>query len=72
MATKTPNVDEVLGKAQETARKTRELLREAEVLHNNADAAHRKAERLHGNVIKSRQDARDRAKRREDKTNNSD
>ena len=68
MATKNPNLDEVLGKAQETARKTRELLREAEVLHDSADAAHRKAEELHGKITKSREAARDRNKRNSNKT----
>ena len=72
MPTKNSNIDEVLGKARETARKTRELLREAEVLHNAVDAAHRKAEQLHGKIIKSRQEAQDRNKRRAEKIHSSD
>ena len=68
MATRTPNLDDVLGKAQETVRRTRELLREAEVLHNSADAAHRKAEALHGKIKESREAAHNRNKRNSNKT----
>lgn len=64
MATKNANLDEVLGKARDTARKTQELLREAEVLHNTADAAHRKAEEIHGRITQSRQAAHDRNNRK--------
>lgn len=64
MPTKNPNVDEVLGRARDTARKTQELLREAEALHSTADAAHRKAEEIHGKITQSRQAASDRNKRR--------
>jgi len=64
MPTKDVSLDEVLGKARETARKTQELLREAEALHNMAGATQRKAEELHGKMIENREVARDRNNRR--------
>ena len=68
MPTKNPSLDEVLGKAKETARKTQELLREAEALRNNADAAHRKAQEIHGQITHNRQALQDRNKRKAGKS----
>ena len=57
MADKHSNLDDVLGRAQETARKTRELLQEAHSLHDAADAAHKKAAQIHGSIVKQRKEA---------------
>ena len=64
MPTKNANLEEVLGRARETARKTQELLRVAEALHNTADAAQRKAAEIHGRIRQSRQAAPDRNERK--------
>ena len=57
MANKDSQLDDILGRAQETARKTRELLQEAHTLHDAADAAHKKAAQIHGTIIKQRKQA---------------
>jgi len=52
------NIDDVLVKAQETAKRTKRLMREAHDLHDNIEQAHNRARQLHEQIKDKRQRAR--------------